>query len=396
MKLNKLAYALWLPSSYPSKIEPYNGDFIQRHAQAASAFIPVHVLYFVRDKGKRFTRSIHVEEQQKRNLVETIVYYATRDSAIGIIDQFFSMYQFRKLYKKTITDLFSSRGLPKVVHVHIAFKAGIVATWIKKKYEIPFFLSEHSTIYLTEARPNLQQLGILKKYLISRIISKASKVFCVSDYLGKAMKRKWPSINYKVIPNVVDTRLFYPAASVTHKAHSLIHISNLNYQKNPQALFAAMKILKDRGIEFSLEVFGVRDGDVEALANKHGVEGQINFHEEVPQQILAQHLRNADLLILFSRYETFGCVIIEANACGVPVVVADMPVMHELVTHNRNGVLVKPQTAAALAESVINIIHRKVEFNKNEIVATVSMYDYSAVGKMFLDEYVSFDNTEDG
>ena len=78
------------------------------------------------------------------------------------------------------------------------------------------------------------------------------------------------------------------------------------------------------------------------------------------------------------------------------MVVADMPVMHELVTHNRNGVLVKPQTAAALAESVINIIHRKVEFNKNEIVATVSMYDYSAVGKMFLDEYVSFDNTEDG
>ena len=392
MELNKIAYVLWLPSSYPSKIEPYNGDFIQRHAHAASAFIPIQVLYFVRDKEKRFTRSIHVEEQGKGNLIETIVYYATRDSAIATIDQFLSMSQFRKLYKKTITELFSTKGLPLLVHVHNAFKAGIVASWIKRKYEIPFFLSEHSTIYLPEARPNLQQIGLVKNYLISKIISKASKIFCVSDYLGKAMKKKWPAVNYKVIPNVVDTTLFYPGEPPTNKHFSLIHVSNLNYQKNPHALFTAVKMLNERGIKFSLDVFGVRDGHVDALPAKYGVGGMVNFHEEVPQKVLAEYIRKADLLILFSRYETFGCVIIEANACGVPVVVADMPVMRELVKSDKNGVLVKPESADALAEGMIKIIQGKVAFNKNEIAATASRFSYADVGKMFLDEYVSFNS----
>ena len=37
------AYILWLPSWYPNKLDPFDGDFIQRHAVAVSAFVPVHV-----------------------------------------------------------------------------------------------------------------------------------------------------------------------------------------------------------------------------------------------------------------------------------------------------------------------------------------------------------------
>jgi glycosyltransferase involved in cell wall biosynthesis len=161
-------------------------------------------------------------------------------------------------------------------------------------------------------------------------------------------------------------------------------------------LFDAVRILKKSGLQFSLDIFGVRDMAVRSLASMKGVVDVVNFHQEIPQKNLAEHLRRSDLLILCSRYETFGCVVIEANACGVPAVVPDIPVMHELIRGDMNGVFVKPESAAALAEAVINIRNTNKPFNQKEMVATASRYSYHSVGQMFFDEYTSFVNDDEG
>lgn len=98
-------FILWLPSWYPNQLSPYDGDFIQRHAQAVSSFIPIHVLHFVRDKEKRVTDSVHIDEKQKDNLTETIIYYSITGSLLKQADKFFSVRKFRHLYKKHISEL---------------------------------------------------------------------------------------------------------------------------------------------------------------------------------------------------------------------------------------------------------------------------------------------------
>src|SRR5436190_5042492 len=389
MSFDNLQYVLWLPSWYPNKLSPYDGDFIQRHAQAASAFVPIHVLYIVKDKQKQITSSVLVDQQRTGNLLETIIYYSNPRFLFGITDKLFSLWNYKRLYRRFINELLLTRGLPWLVHVHIAFKAGIIANWIKKRYAIPFLLSEHWTIYLDEARPDLNELGFLKRRFISKTIANASKIISVSDYLGRSIKGKWPFVNYKVIPNVVNTNIFYPSDKKVHPVPRLLHISNLSYQKDPEQLFRALKLVKDKGIKFTLEVFGASRQLLNSLANDKQLGDMVILHEEVPQAVLAQHLRNADVLILYSRYETFGCVIIEANACGVPVIVADIPVMRELVNQDQNGVLVKPESAEALAEAVINVLQNKNQFNTQSIAETVIKYSYSTVGKMFLDEYLA-------
>lgn len=382
-------YILWLPSWYPNKLAPYDGDFIQRHAEATSSFIPIHVVYLVKDKEKRITTSVLVEQKQNGNLFETLIYYSSSRFLFGVPEKLLSLWTYRKLYKKFINELLLSRGIPVLVHVHIAFKAGIIATWIKKKYGVPFLLSEHWTIYLREARPNLSEVGFLKRHFISRSIREASGIIAVSDYLGRSLKDRWPFVNYKVIPNVVNTAIFYPGEKQEHR-HRLLHISNLSYQKDPENLIEAIKIVKGKGVEFSLEVFGASAAFLTSYIGDQKIGQMIKVHEEVPQKILAQHLRGADLLILYSRYETFGCVVIEANACGVPVIVADIPVMRELVIQDENGTLVKPGSAEALADTVIAILKNEKKFDKQKIAATATKYSYSRVGKMLFDEYLPF------
>lgn len=383
-------FILWLVSWYPNKLTPYDGDFIQRHARAVSAFVPIHVLHLVRDKDKKVTDSVFIDEKQIGNLTETIIYYSSKDSFFRIADKFFSVQKFRFLYRKYISGLLQKNKIPSFVHVHIALKAGPIAEWIKKKYKIPYFLTEHWTIYLQDAKPNINELDFFKRHIIANTVINAQKIFTVSNHLGMEIKRKWPIVNYKAIPNVVNLDIFYPGTVVEDDVFRLIHISGLNYQKDPESLFRAAGILKKKGIKFSLDIFGAANDIVKPFLIKEGIEKEIRVHSEVSQEILAENLRKSHALILYSRYETFGCVIIEANACGIPVVVPDTPLMRELVNDKINGVLAKPNSAEALADVLITLFYNKDQFNRDEIAATAQQYSYQRIGEIYYKEYLSF------
>src|SRR5262245_29742425 len=98
------SYILWLPSWYPCRLTPIDGDFIQRHARAVSRFTPVHVVHFVRDKDGKVTKDVKVETTQSENLIETIIYYYSQPSGFQLLDGFFSFKKFNRLYKKFFND----------------------------------------------------------------------------------------------------------------------------------------------------------------------------------------------------------------------------------------------------------------------------------------------------
>src|SRR6266496_904545 len=179
----------WLASWYPNFLKPYDGDFIQRHARAVSAFTPIHVMYFVRDSNGMVTNSIYIDKKTTGNLTETIIYYKVKRSGFKFIEKIRSFKVFRKIYKKTISELFGKEGRPQLVHAHVAFKAGLIARWIKRKYRIPYLLTEHWTIYLDEATPNLKDLSFVHRSVIGKVMKEALLVLPVSDYLGKCLQQ---------------------------------------------------------------------------------------------------------------------------------------------------------------------------------------------------------------
>jgi len=378
---------LWLASWYPNKLSPFDGDFLQRHAKAVALYERVHVIYIVKDDKRIITQDIKTDNTTHGDLTEEIIYYSSFKTGIKILDKYFSQRKYNQLYKKAINAYIAIDGKPDLVHVQIAIKAGLAALWMKRKWGIPYIVSEQATIYLENADFQIKDYPLVIQKWLKNVLEQASMVTVVSHYLGKAIQRNFPGVKYEVIPNVVDTDIFYPVQEGSSGITRFIHISNMNYQKNTEAILEALHLLKDK-FSFEMYLYGTMNDVLQYLINKLQLQEHVFTMGEVPQQELAKAIQQSDALVLYSRYETFGCVLIEANACGVPVIVSDIEVFHELIEESRNGIFAEENNPVALAGKLETFITQKGSFNKNEIATTTaSTYNFNKVGRLFSDLY---------
>jgi len=379
------SFILWLPSWYPSKLKLYDGDFIQRHAQAAALYNNIYVIKLAADEEGIITQDVKTEINKKGNLTEHIIYYKKPRSLFGLI---IAAYKAVRLYRHAINNLLLQNGRPRFVHVHVAMRGGLLALWMKRKYGIPFILTEHWAGFSPGAKKNFSSLPFYLQLSWRRIAKKATAVSVVSSYLGTLLKKRFSIRNYTVIPNVVNTEIFYPVNRITSPYQQFIHVSGLDYQKNPEAILNAFAIIKKWFSDFRLDIFGPVKKNLIQKVNDLQLQQQVNFHNEVPQNKLAEFVAQSDALVLYSRYESFGCVIIEANACGIPVVVSDLPVFHETVKHGINGLFTRGDDPISLATTIKDLMEKKYQFDAISIAEIASSkYSYQVVGKQINDWY---------
>jgi glycosyltransferase involved in cell wall biosynthesis len=103
-----------------------------------------------------------------------------------------------------------------------------------------------------------------------------------------------------------------------------------------------------------------RDGryDVHLRKRIHKAwEHKVKFTGRFQNDELAERYQAADILINPSLSESFGMTVIEAMACGKPVIVTRVGGMQETVQHGKNGLLVRPGDATDLAEAILYLLH---------------------------------------
>src|SRR5215470_17900890 len=100
---------LWLCSWYPSQIDPFDGDFIQRHAYAAAIFNDVYVIHIAPDEKGLTTDKVKEEIKNKGRLTECVVYFKKTTSIFGKASGFL---KWRRLFKKAINDYINKNGRP--------------------------------------------------------------------------------------------------------------------------------------------------------------------------------------------------------------------------------------------------------------------------------------------
>lgn len=367
---------LWLSSWFPNRNEPLVGDFIERHARAASLLNNIHVLFVT--KGKKNIEQRTYPEGAKA----TILYYEASHPLVSGIKYFF---HFRKLIKQFI----AANGRPDRVNVHISYRAGLAALYCKWLLGLNYVISEQWTIFLPEAKPNFSDKSFLTRCLIKLIYRNAAGTSAVSDYLGDALVKKFNIPKPVCIPNVVDTAIFHPSADKS-RVFRFIHISLLNYQKSPDEIFNAVSQLKQlTGIPFELVIYGPVLQKHTDHVHRLQLQDVIQFRGEVNHEILSSELRKSHALILYSRYETFGCVLIEAYASGVPVIVSNVPVMHENVNET-TGVFAEIENAGALAAKMLWMMNNQQSFNSKHLATMAEeKYSFSAVARQFDELYRS-------
>ncbi len=378
---------VWLASWYPNRTNITNGDFIERHAKAVAPFVnSLTIISAVKDETLAYN-TVEIVEKKEGNISTYIIYYG-RSRWGGVVEKFISLKKYIALHLALFEKIVSEKGKPDIIHVHVAMKAGLVARKIKQQYNIPYIITEHWTAYYKEAKPNIYEMGSYFVRQTKSVFNGAALLLTVSNDLGKRINKDLLQIKFTVIPNVVDTSLFHPAEKNKNDTIKLVHVSNMTYQKNIEAIIEALSAWKQKGGRFIMQVFGQTPKHLIEMVKQAGLQENIIFNGEVLQPQLCDAVKQADALVLYSRYETFGCVIIEANACGVPVIVSDLPVFHELVQEDKGGIFVQPGKPAALVAAFERFANEKENFISNEIAAdTKKRFSYPVVGKQVKEVY---------
>ena len=149
-------------------------------------------------------------------------------------------------------------------------------------------------------------------------------------------------------------------------------------------MIQAFELIRKKKYVFNLAIFGPPSPELEELINQYDLNEYVELKNEVPQEVLAKTIQRSDALILYSKYETFGCVVIEANACGIPAILSDLPVFHEYSVENKTAIFVEPGKPEALADAMISFIKNREMFDAQKIWGhVVTKFSYPVIAHQF-------------
>lgn len=295
--------------------------------------------------------------------------------------------------------------MPDVVQLNVIQKQGLLALWLKKRYGIPYVIVEHWSGYLPENGAYLRNNGSLKRRIYEKIAAEASVILPVSEGLKEAMQTCGiQNARWEKIHNVVDDFFFEKPELrndvITESRNgrkTLLHVSCFDEAaKNVKGLLRAAKMLSEKRQDWKLVLVGtgVDYTDVRAFADTLDIpEGLLEWPGELTPREVAEKMHEADAFVLSSRYETYGVVLAEAAAAGLPILstpvgiaeeVADLIVPQEIAQH-------KAGTFAEFIETILWGQEVRVKSQKLKVESKKSEEHFSAdfIGKKLKESYDS-------
>ena len=226
--------------------------------------------------------------------------------------------------------------MPDVVQLNVIQKQGLLALWLKRRYNIPYIIVEHWSGYLPQSGQFLH-MPAWKKRFVRRVCRGAEQVLTVSTPLLQAMQKAGlQAQQWGLIDNVVDDFFFQNTRNTLNNRNTpktLLHISCFDERaKNIKGLLRAAKMLSTQRQDWRLVLIGtgVDYNDVRAFADSLDFpEGLLVWTGELTPREVAEWLHQADALVLSSRYETYGVILAEATAAGVPILSTPVGIAEE-------------------------------------------------------------------
>ena len=362
-------HIVFLARWYPHRYDPMLGLFVQRHAEAAALYDDISVVYVHPDENIR--QKFDIVDETVNNVRTIRVYY--RKSRSKII----SLLRFFKANNKALKML----PKPDIIHVHILTRLGLVALRQKRLHGTPYIITEHWSRYL----PGNDFSGLLRKKLTKTVVKHASAVTTVTDILAKAMQSHGlQNSHYVIVPNVVDINAFKPQPH-HNEVPKIIHVSCFeNKSKNITGLIDALQILEERNINFQFVFIGdgIDFAMIKDYVKKLKHQENIRFTGVLEGQDYVGELSSGDFLVLSSNYETQGVVLLEAFACGMPVVSTNVGGIPEIVNES-NGILVPPHDPTQLADAMQTMLRTYQNYDADTLRnGVIKKFSNETVGKL--------------
>jgi glycosyltransferase involved in cell wall biosynthesis len=255
-----------------------------------------------------------------------------------------------------------------LIHLHYPFIFGAEMVWVAaRRRQIPYVLTYHNDLLGTGVRGALFDAysALFSRVLLggARKLAIVSQDHAMSCRLAPIFRRRMQDV--VEIPNGVDTAIFRPRAdgAAARNQHAIASdrrvilfvgaLDRAHYFKGLPSLLSALNRVRTK----TAHLLVVGDGDLRStyaqLAVQLGVAERVTFVGAIGPEHLPPYYAASDLVVLPSLPpESFGIVLIEAMACGRPVIGSNIPGVRKVIDNGVDGLLANPGDTDDLAEKI--------------------------------------------
>jgi glycosyltransferase involved in cell wall biosynthesis len=176
----------------------------------------------------------------------------------------------------------------------------------------------------------------------------------------------------RMIPNGIDTQLFCPPSTVAtgaEKSLQLLFVGRFQKQKNLSFLLAEFSQLPKGTVALHLVGDGPDKEFLQELAAKLGVSPMITWHGWLPRAALRDVYQTCGCLVNPSTYEGMPNVVLEAMACGLPVIASNVPGNNTLVADGKTGFLFEVNDGPGLRNAIMKLRDAEVRLRLGQAAA---------------------------
>lgn len=369
-----------VPSWYPSPTKPSYGIFVKEQLDMLAKLRPSwkigvstwgqgdeNKLLWVRDHFKNLSKlKAHGEDVASQNTVENCsTYYQPALSWT------------KKLKKGNLGEIIRcnelnfqayvlANGKPNVIWVQASYPGAMVGKYLSEKYKVPYVVHVRLGGFMFEYL--LSQVGAMKNELLASI-NGADRLVVTSNFHRKELERHFKVA--QVIHNPVDMD-FFDCVNQDQIGSGILSIGRLEEEKGFDLLLEAISNIPD--ITLTLAGAGSLLDKLKKQATDLGIEERVVFPGEMSRTEVRKAMQDCSFYVLPSRYETFGNVLLEAMACGKPVLATNCGGPAEIVTPEAG--LLSEINVENLTVHIRNMVERRNSF-KSETIRKAMEHTFS-------------------
>ena len=249
-----------------------------------------------------------------------------------------------------------------IIHLHEnRFYTSVILHHFAKKYNVPYVLQAHGD--LTRAFGKQKLKGLYDIFFAHRVFNDASKVIALNEVEAEQYKAVGvPDEKIVVIPNGIDLSGYEnlpPPGHFKNRFHIdkgdkvLLFVGRINKIKGIDILLKAFSKLAENLGNIKLAIVGPDDGylsEIETLAETLKINDKVLILGPLYGREKLAAFVDSEFCVLPSRYEIWGMVVLEAYACGKPVIASRVDGLEDLIQEGYTGFLFEPENVEELAE----------------------------------------------
>lgn len=355
-------HILIIPSWYPEKAGDVGGSFFREQAIALQkrgykVGVIAPMLRSARDVKGLFTKPYGARYQNDEG-VDTYRYHAINIPRLPRLARERWVVIGLKLYNQYV----KCHGTPDLIHVHSMLHGGFLAYSIKKKFNTPYVITEHSTAFPR----NLVSKEILQE--LKPIIEGSSYNIAVSNEFAKLLDDKTGLETWIYVPNIVNDDFMSHEVDFLEEGFKFINICLLDKKKKIDVLIKsfANSFKGNKSVTLIIGGDGPERTYLEQLTKELGVDEQVTFLGMLTRDRVKYEMAKSNAFVLSSEYETFGVVVVEALALGKPVIATKCGGPESIVT-DEVGYLVDVNNVEEMSTAMVRLYRNKNNFDSEKI-----------------------------